>query len=190
MSTKYGMEDKLITICPKKNQTCWNMLGMGFLPWLSRWSVKHKHCRGSSDLASCKVSLNSGQPFQRKSWKWYEFTTTDGRTDYGQHLITIVHLSLPQRFTKIDINSIIFEHFVSILVRALYLYSNMVDYILEITLQVLDFCLAFFYYIFNDLLFSYRVVISFLLEKLDRHWDKMLLSIDKKECYLRRYLNK
>ena len=40
----------------------------------------HKLGQGRSDLASCQVSLNSIQRFQRRSWKC-EKLTTDGQTD-------------------------------------------------------------------------------------------------------------
>ena len=67
----------------------------------SDWPEKHKLRRGRWDLASCKVSSNSVQRFQRRSWKCEKLTTTDGRTtDDGQHMITIVHLSLRLRCTK------------------------------------------------------------------------------------------
>ena len=67
---------------------------------------KHKLCRGRWDLASCQVSFNSVQRFQRRSRKCEKLTTTDGRrtdgrtTDDGQRMITIVHLSLRLRCTK------------------------------------------------------------------------------------------
>ena len=61
---------------------------------------KHKLCRGRWDVASCQVSLNSVQRFQRRSRKYEKLTTTDGRTDDGQRMITIVHLSLRLRCTK------------------------------------------------------------------------------------------
>ena len=49
---------------------------------------KHKLSRGCWDLATCKVSFNSDQWFQRRSWK-YEKLTTDGRPpDNGQRMIT------------------------------------------------------------------------------------------------------
>ena len=65
---------------------------------------KHKLGRERWDIASCQVSLNSVQQFQRSSRKC-EKLTTDGRTDGrrmddGQHMITIVHLSLRLRCTK------------------------------------------------------------------------------------------
>ena len=59
---------------------------------------KHKLGRGGWDLASCKVWLNSVQRFQRS--RKCEKLTTDGRTDDGQRMITIVHLSLRLRCTK------------------------------------------------------------------------------------------
>ena len=43
------------------------------------WPEKHKLGRGRWDLASCQVSLNSVQLFQRRSWKCEKFTD-DGRT--------------------------------------------------------------------------------------------------------------
>ena len=62
---------------------------------------KHKLGRGRWDLPSCKVSSKSVQRFQRRSRKCEKLTTTDGRTtDDGQHMITIVHLSLRLRCTK------------------------------------------------------------------------------------------
>ena len=70
---------------------------------------KHKLGRGCWDLPSCKVLSNSIQWFQRRSRKCEKLTTTDGRTtdgrtdgrtDDGQHMITIVHLSLRLRCTK------------------------------------------------------------------------------------------
>ena len=61
---------------------------------------KHKLGRERWDLASCQVSLNSFQQFQRRSQKCEKLTTTDGRTDDGQRMITIVHLSLRLRCTK------------------------------------------------------------------------------------------
>ena len=66
---------------------------------------KHKTGRGRWGLASCQVSLNSVQWFQRRSRKCEKLTmdhggTTDGRTDDGQCVITIVHSSLWLRCTK------------------------------------------------------------------------------------------
>ena len=64
---------------------------------------KHKLGRGCWVLASCQVALNSVQWFQRRSRKCEKLTTderTDGRTDDGQRVITIVHLSLRLRCTK------------------------------------------------------------------------------------------
>ena len=65
---------------------------------------KHKLGRGRWDLASCQISLNSVQRFQRRSRKCEKLTTDDGRTDRqtddGQRVITIVHLSLRLRCTK------------------------------------------------------------------------------------------
>ena len=64
---------------------------------------KHKLGRGRWDLASCQVSLNSVQRFLRRSWKCEKLMTdgqTDGRTDDGQRVITIVHLSLRLRCTN------------------------------------------------------------------------------------------
>ena len=64
---------------------------------------KHKLGRGCWVLASCQVSLNSVQRFQRRSRKCEKLTTdrqTDGRMDDGQRVITIVHLSLRLRCTK------------------------------------------------------------------------------------------
>ena len=60
---------------------------------------KHKLGRGCWVFASCQVSLNSVQWFQRRSRKC-EKLINDGRTDDGQHVITIVHLSLRLRCTK------------------------------------------------------------------------------------------
>ena len=56
---------------------------------------KHKLGRGHWDLASCQVSLNSVQWFQRRSWKC-EKLTTDGRTTDGR----TTDLSLRLRCTK------------------------------------------------------------------------------------------
>ena len=70
---------------------------------LSDRPEKHKLGSGRWDLASCQVSLNSVQQFQRRSWKCEKLTTDgqmDGRTDDGQLVITIVHLSLRLRCTK------------------------------------------------------------------------------------------
>ena len=66
---------------------------------------KHKLGRGHRDLAFWQVSLNSVQRFQRRSRKCEKLTTEgrrkdDGRTDDGQRVITIVHLSLRLRCTK------------------------------------------------------------------------------------------
>ena len=51
---------------------------------LSDWPPKHKLGRGCWDLASCHVSFNSVQWFQRRSLKWEKLMTdgqqTDGRT--------------------------------------------------------------------------------------------------------------
>ena len=53
------------------------------------------------DLPSCKVLSNSVQWFQRRSRKCEKLTTDGGRrTDDGQRVITIVHLSLWLRCTK------------------------------------------------------------------------------------------
>ena len=67
------------------------------------WSTqKHKLGRGRWDFASCQVSLNSIQWFQRRSRKCEKLTMTD-----RQHVITIVHLSriahLGQRLKKLKI---------------------------------------------------------------------------------------
>ena len=66
---------------------------------------KHKLGRGRWDLASCQVSLNSNQRFQRRSRKCEKLTTddgqTDGRTDDGQCVITIVHLRLRPKKHKL-----------------------------------------------------------------------------------------
>ena len=59
---------------------------------------KHKLGRGRWDLASCQVSLNSVQRFQRRSWKC-ESLQTDRRTD-GRCAMTIAHLSLRLRWAK------------------------------------------------------------------------------------------
>ena len=67
---------------------------------------KHKLGRGRWDLASCQVSLNSVQRFQRRSWKCESLrtdgrrTTDDGRTDDGRCAMTIAHLSLWLRWAK------------------------------------------------------------------------------------------
>ena len=45
--------------------------------FFSKWPEKHKLGRGRSDLASCQVSLNSNQLFQRRSRKCEKLTTTD-----------------------------------------------------------------------------------------------------------------
>ena len=62
-----------------------------------RVAKKHKPGRGHWVLASCQVSLNSVQWFQR-SRKCAKLTT-NRRTDDGQRVITIVHLSLRLRCT-------------------------------------------------------------------------------------------
>ena len=59
---------------------------------------KHKLGRGRWDLASCQVSLNPVQQFQRRSRKC-ESLRTDGRTD-GRCAMTIAHLSLRLRWAK------------------------------------------------------------------------------------------
>ena len=66
---------------------------------------KHKLGRGRWDLASCQVSLNSIQRFQRRGRKCEKLTTdgrtTDGRrTDDLQRMIIIVHFSLRLRCTN------------------------------------------------------------------------------------------
>ena len=64
---------------------------------------KHKLGRGRWDLASCQVSLNSVQRFQRRSWKCESLRTTDAddrRTDDGRCAMTIAHLSLRLRWAK------------------------------------------------------------------------------------------
>ena len=67
---------------------------------------KHKLGRGRWDLASCQVSLNSIQQFQRRSRKCESLrrtdgrTTTDGRTDDGRCAMTIAHSSLRLRWAK------------------------------------------------------------------------------------------
>ena len=58
-------------------------------------SEKHKLGRERWDLASCQVSLNSVQRFQRRIRKYEKLTTDDGR-----QTTTIVHLSLWLRCTK------------------------------------------------------------------------------------------
>ena len=78
---------------------------------------KHKLGRGRWDLASCQVSLNSVQWFQRRSRKCEKLTTDDGRTDDGQCVITIVHLSLRLRCTKkswVQISATDFNYLISI----------------------------------------------------------------------------
>ena len=61
---------------------------------------KHKLGRGRWDLASCQVSLNSVQRFQRRSRKCESLRTDDdGRTD-GRCAMTIAHLSLWLRWAK------------------------------------------------------------------------------------------
>ena len=62
---------------------------------------KHKLGRGRWDLASCQVSLNSVQRFQRRSRKCESLRRTDdGRTDDGRCAMTIAHLSLRLRWAK------------------------------------------------------------------------------------------
>ena len=64
---------------------------------------KHKLGRGCWVLDSCQVSLNSVKWYQRRSRKCEKLTKdgrTDRRTDEGQRVITIVHLSLRLRCTK------------------------------------------------------------------------------------------
>ena len=61
---------------------------------------KHKLGRGRWDLASCQVSLNSVQRFQRRSRKCEKFTPDDGRTDDGRCAMTIAHSSLRLRWAK------------------------------------------------------------------------------------------
>ena len=56
---------------------------------------KHKLGRWRWDLASCQVSLNSVQRFQRRSWKCESLRTDDGRC-----AMTIAHLSLWLRWAK------------------------------------------------------------------------------------------
>ena len=68
---------------------------------------KHKLGRGGWDLASCKVWLNSVQWFQRRSRKCEKLTTDGRRTDDGQRMITIVHLSLRLRCTKNELTYLI-----------------------------------------------------------------------------------
>ena len=52
------------------------------------------------DLASCQVSLNSVQRFQRRSWKCESLRTDDGRSNDGRCAMTIAHLSLWLRWAK------------------------------------------------------------------------------------------
>ena len=47
---------------------------------LSDWPEKQKLCTGRWDLASCQISLNSVQQFQRRS-RICKKLTTDGQTD-------------------------------------------------------------------------------------------------------------
>ena len=63
---------------------------------------KHKLGKGCWDLASCQVSLNSDQWFQRRSRKCEKLTTTDDEQteDDGRRVITIVYLSSQFRCTK------------------------------------------------------------------------------------------
>ena len=61
---------------------------------------KHKLGRGRWDLASCQVSLNSVQPFLEEKSNMWKVNDDRRRTDDGQHMITIVHLSLRLRCTK------------------------------------------------------------------------------------------
>ena len=74
---------------------------------------KHKLGRRRWDLASCQVSLNSVQRFQRRSRKC-EKLTTDGRTPDGQRVITIVHLSLRLRCTKNETNHMIWHNLIQL----------------------------------------------------------------------------
>ena len=62
-------------------------------------SEKHKLGRGCWVLASCQVLLNSVQWCQRRSRKYEKLTTDGRRTNDGQRVITIVHLSLRLRCT-------------------------------------------------------------------------------------------
>ena len=63
----------------------------------SDWPEKHKLGRGRWDLASCQVSLNSVQQFQRRSRKCENLRR---RTDDGRCAMTIAHLSLRLRWAK------------------------------------------------------------------------------------------
>ena len=79
---------------------------------------KHKLGRGRWDLASCQVSLNSLQRFQRRSRKCEKFTpdgrtkTDDGRTDDGRCALTIAHSSLRLRCAKNRLATIIRNSFI------------------------------------------------------------------------------
>ena len=61
---------------------------------------QHKFGRWRWDLASCSSFVELVPRFQRRSRKCYKLTTTGGRTDNGQRVITILHLSLRLRCTK------------------------------------------------------------------------------------------
>ena len=62
----------------------------------SDWPEKHKLGRGRWDLASCQVSLNSIQRFQRRSPKCENLSWTDD----GRCAMTIAHSSLRLRWAK------------------------------------------------------------------------------------------
>ena len=77
---------------------------------------KHKLGRGRWDLASCQVSFNSVQRFQRRSRKCESLRTTDGRTDDGRTddgrcAMTIAHLSLRLRWAKKTLIGLVLNNF-------------------------------------------------------------------------------
>ena len=90
---------------------------------------KHKLGRGRWDLASCQVSLNSVQQFQRRSRKCESLRRTDdgrrtdgrrtdGRTNDGRCAMTIAHSSLRLRWAKKSLKffkhlDLWYEHFPS-----------------------------------------------------------------------------
>ena len=61
---------KFSSLCePEYNVPPFWMDCIGWPSWFSIGPEKHKLGRGCWDLASCKVSYNSVQQFQRRSWK-------------------------------------------------------------------------------------------------------------------------
>ena len=90
--------------------------GTGRPSWISDRSVKLKLDRGRWDLASYKISLKSIQRFQRRSRKCEMWKVNDGRrTDDGQRVISIAHLSLQLRYTKKHVASGIVARFVPLI---------------------------------------------------------------------------